>query len=165
MAEKAVGVHEGAPLWKRYLVRLPIGLLLWLIALAFPFFGVINEVLGAFTTSFETYILPPLVYNILYFHRADAELNRSMAPKPPPAWLGRLLVVGGGGGGGGSGSGDAPSGRGSELERSWAVVKWLNWVIIVFTAVFGFGMGGYASVRALVEAASTFGLFAKCYNC
>jgi hypothetical protein len=29
------------------------GLLLWLIALAFPFFGVINDVLGAFTSTFE----------------------------------------------------------------------------------------------------------------
>jgi len=27
--------------------------LLWLISLAFPFFGVINDVLGAFTTTFE----------------------------------------------------------------------------------------------------------------
>lgn len=31
----------------------PAGLLLWLIALAFPFFGVINDVLGAFTSTFE----------------------------------------------------------------------------------------------------------------
>lgn len=25
---------------------------------------------------------------------------------------------------------------------------WFNWLIIVFTAVFGFGMGGYASIKA-----------------
>lgn len=24
---------------------------------------------------------------------------------------------------------------------------WINWVIIAFTAVFGLGMGGYASIR------------------
>ena len=52
MAEKALGVHEGV-YWKRVAVRLPIALLLWLIALAFPFFGVINDLLGAFTTTFE----------------------------------------------------------------------------------------------------------------
>lgn len=35
---------------------------------------------------------------------------------------------------------------------------------VIFTAVFGFGMGGYASIRALVDAASSFGLFAKVYS-
>lgn len=164
MAEKAVGVHEGAPLWKRYLVRLPIGLLLWLVALAFPFFGVINEVLGAFTTSFETYIIPPLVYNILYFHRADAALNRESAPKPPPVWIGKKFFFGGGDNSDGGGDEKLAKSK-AELERSWEVVKWFNWIIVAFTAVFGFGLGGYASIKALVDAASTFGLFAKCYNC
>ena len=176
MAEKALKVHSG-PLWKRYAARLPVGLLLWLIALAIPFFGVINDVLGALTTTFETFIIPPLVYNVLYFHSANAAANRAAAPKPP----GRLLRRLGG----------------------WTAIKWFNWGIsekekrerrgadrggggggslmsmapltthtrprpppppllpVIFTAVFGFGMGGYASIRALVEAASSFGLFAK----
>lgn len=102
MAEKALGVHSG-PLWKRYAARLPVGLLLWLIALAIPFFGVINDVLGAFTTTFETFIIPPLVYNVLYFHCADAAANRDAAPKPP----GRLLRRLGG----------------------WTAIKWFNWGI------------------------------------
>ena len=46
MAEKAVGVHTGAH-WKRVLTRLPISLLLWLIALAFPFFGELADVAWA----------------------------------------------------------------------------------------------------------------------
>ena len=29
----------------------------------------------------------------------------------------------------------------------YQTVFWINWVIIVFTAVFGLGMGGYASIR------------------
>ena len=52
MVEKALKVHDG-PYWKRVAARLPVALLLWLIALAFPFFGVINDLLGAFTTTFE----------------------------------------------------------------------------------------------------------------
>lgn len=102
MAEKAVGVHSDS-LLKRYAVRLPVGLLLWLIALAIPFFGVINDVLGAFTTTFETFIIPPLVYNVLYFHSANAAANRASAPRPP----GRLLNKLGG----------------------WKTVKWFNWGI------------------------------------
>ena len=35
-------------------------------AIAFPFFGVINSVLGAFTTTFGTFIIPPLAYNMFY---------------------------------------------------------------------------------------------------
>lgn len=52
MVEKRFGVHTGA-YWKRVACRVPVGAILWLIALAFPFFGVINDVLGAFTTTFE----------------------------------------------------------------------------------------------------------------
>ncbi len=31
-------------------------------------------------------------------------------------------------------------------------VFWFNWLIIVFTAIFGFGMGGYASIKASLRA-------------
>eukprot|EP00887_Chlorella_sp_A99_P002750 scaffold6.g2750.t1 len=106
LVEKAVGVHEGKH-WKRVLVRLPIAGLLWLIALAFPFFG--------------TFIIPPLAYNIYYQLKKNARQNREESAKPP------------------------------------------NRVIIAFTAVFGLGMGGYASVKAFVDDVSTFGVFAACY--
>lgn len=134
------------------------GALLWLIALMFPFFGVINDVLGAFTSTFEvccarcalcmlcpvssahtthaalwgrsamhysqapfgsvtgqctprlerasqrmspvaslgsptlslvslyalqTFIIPPLVYNIYYQLKKDASLSRAQSTKPP----------------------------------------------------------------------------------
>lgn len=29
----------------------------------------------------------------------------------------------------------------------YTTIFWLNWVIIFFTAVFGLGMGGYASIK------------------
>ncbi|PSC69121.1 auxin transporter 1 [Micractinium conductrix] len=138
MAEKAVGVHTGAH-WKRVLTRLPISLLLWLIALAFPFFGVINDLLGAFTTTFETFIIPCLAYNIHYQLKGTAALNRAESTKPPNKFIQKL--------------------------GGWSFVFWFNWVIIAFTAVFGFGMGGYSSIKAFVDSVNDFGVFAACYNC
>ncbi|EFN55688.1 hypothetical protein CHLNCDRAFT_133952 [Chlorella variabilis] len=119
MVEKLFKVHTGA-YWKRLACRVPVGLLLWLIALAFPFFGVINDLLGAFTTTFEarcTFIIPCLAYNIHYQLKKNAAQNR------------------------------------------------LDWVIIVFTAIFGFGLGGYASIKAFVDSVNEFGVFAACYGC
>lgn len=29
----------------------------------------------------------------------------------------------------------------------WNFIIWFNWVIVVFTAIFGFGLGGYASIK------------------
>ena len=51
-----------------------------LIALAFPFFGVINSFLGAGTTTLETYIIPALAFNWVYW-RESAQIA---CPAPPP---------------------------------------------------------------------------------
>lgn len=48
----------------------PAGVVVILIALAFPFFGVINSFLGAATTTLETYIIPALAYNWVYSRQA-----------------------------------------------------------------------------------------------
>ncbi|KAL4441475.1 hypothetical protein ABPG77_001979 [Micractinium sp. CCAP 211/92] len=141
MVEKWWGVHTNAPYWKRVAARLPVGLLLWLIALAFPFFGVINDLLGAFTTTFETFIIPPLVYNIHYQLKKSAAKNRAESTKPPT------------------------NNRALSKIGGWHFVFWFNWLIIVFTAIFGFGMGGYASIKAFVDSVSSFGVFAACYDC
>ena len=37
-----------------------------LLAIAFPFFGAVNAILGAFTTSFGTYIIPCIGYNLAF---------------------------------------------------------------------------------------------------
>jgi len=44
-----------------------------LFAVAFPFFGAINALLGAFTTSFGTYVIPTIAYN-LAFSDKDADI-------------------------------------------------------------------------------------------
>lgn len=41
----------------------------------------------------------------------------------------------------------------------------INYLLIAFSAVAGFGFGGYASVTGLIESLGSFGVFAKCYNC
>lgn len=56
------------------------GILVVLISLAFPFFGVINSFLGAGTTTLETYIIPALAYNWVY-RRESAQIA---CPTPPP---------------------------------------------------------------------------------
>ena len=57
------------------------GALIWLIAVAFPFFGVINDILGAFTVTFETFIIPCLVFNIHFGYKRLSTTNQTESPK------------------------------------------------------------------------------------
>ena len=59
------------------------GFLVITLALAFPFFGVINSFLGAGTTTLETYIIPALAYNWVY-RRESAQIA---CPAPPPWYV------------------------------------------------------------------------------
>lgn len=72
----------------RVLVRLPLCFFIMLIAVAFPFFGAINSVLGAFTTSFSTYIIPLVAFNLVFKSDKDTD---GMA-KPLPQWANLKLV-------------------------------------------------------------------------
>ena len=56
-------------------------LFLWFIAIAFPFYGLINSIIGALTGSMVSFILPALAYNLYYLRSAAARVN---APKQPP---------------------------------------------------------------------------------
>ena len=58
-------------------------LLLWFIAIAFPFYGLINSIIGALTGSMVSFILPALAYNLYYMRSAAARAN---APKQPPRY-------------------------------------------------------------------------------
>ena len=63
--EKLIGTHQS-----HYLVRvssrIPVVLVIWFLAVAFPYFGPINSILGALTTTFATYLLPVILYLITY---------------------------------------------------------------------------------------------------
>jgi auxin influx carrier (AUX1 LAX family) len=69
MWEKLLHIHD-QPFQYRAVARLPLCAFMLFLAIAFPFFGAINAILGAFTTSFGTYIIPTIGYN-LAFSSAD----------------------------------------------------------------------------------------------
>jgi auxin influx carrier (AUX1 LAX family) len=83
MWEKLLGVHN-LPFRGRSVYRIPLVACMVLLAVAFPFFGAINAVLGAFTTSFGTYIIPTVAYNLAFPDDNDA----STMIKKPPQWIG-----------------------------------------------------------------------------
>ncbi len=80
--EKLVGTHH-ASYRTKVLSRVPIVLLVWFLATAFPFFGPVNSLLGAFTTTFSTYLVPCIAYNVTYFDKSA----QSSAVRGPPGWF------------------------------------------------------------------------------
>ncbi|KAF8719609.1 hypothetical protein HU200_024350 [Digitaria exilis] len=90
--EKVIGMHETRSVCLRALVRLPIVVPVWFLAIIFPFFGPINSAVGALLVSFTVYIIPALAH-ILTYRSASARLNA--AEKPPsfmPSWSGMFVV-------------------------------------------------------------------------
>ena len=89
MWEKLWGVHQSHYL-KRIAVRIPIGCLLWLLALMFPFFGPLNSMIGSLFMSFSVFIIPTLVYTYTFWTPAARQvtfLKQSHLPLPKPRYL------------------------------------------------------------------------------
>lgn len=63
--------------------RLPVSLLIWLFAMAFPFYGSINSLMAAISVPFTAFAIPSLTFLIIY-RRHDLRLN---AVLPPLRWL------------------------------------------------------------------------------
>ncbi|KAF6262602.1 transmembrane amino acid transporter protein-domain-containing protein [Scenedesmus sp. NREL 46B-D3] len=78
--EKLLRVHY-KPNWIKLPSRIPVALFVWFIALAIPFFGVVNDLLGAFCVTFETFILPPLAFNLYYQGRPDRQAAAFIKPR------------------------------------------------------------------------------------
>mmetsp|Transcript_19446 Transcript_19446/g.40032 ORF Transcript_19446/g.40032 Transcript_19446/m.40032 type:complete len:518 (+) Transcript_19446:253-1806(+) len=88
--EHFLGVH-GERFSKRVVCRLPLCACVVLIAVAFPFFGAINSVLGAFTTSFTTYIIPLVAFNLVFANDDDAAgMAKPLPPRASLRWVRRL---------------------------------------------------------------------------
>ncbi|KAE9620307.1 hypothetical protein Lal_00019862 [Lupinus albus] len=85
--EKAIGMHECKSLCKRALVRLPVVIPIWFLAIIFPFFGPINSTVGSLLVSFTVYIIPALAH-IFTFKSASARQN---AVEQPPKFVGRWV--------------------------------------------------------------------------
>ncbi|KAJ7296907.1 hypothetical protein O6H91_Y092600 [Diphasiastrum complanatum] len=85
VVEKLAHVHT-KQYHKRVLVRIPVVLLIWFVALAVPFFGSINSVVGAFFVSISVYLIPCLAF---YWTYRDTAARRNSAVKLPlwiPNW-------------------------------------------------------------------------------
>ncbi|GFY83747.1 like AUXIN RESISTANT 1 [Actinidia rufa] len=83
-------IHQSMCL--RALVRLPVVIPIWFLAIIFPFFGPINSAVGALLVSFTVYIIPALAHMLTY-RKASARLNA--AEKPPaflPSWTAMYIV-------------------------------------------------------------------------
>lgn len=70
MWEKLIHIHQ-KPFAFRAVMRIPLCALMVFLAVAFPFFGAINAMLGAFTTSFGTYIIPAFAFNMAFKSNED----------------------------------------------------------------------------------------------
>mmetsp|Transcript_4868 Transcript_4868/g.7415 ORF Transcript_4868/g.7415 Transcript_4868/m.7415 type:complete len:483 (+) Transcript_4868:119-1567(+) len=81
MWEEYLGIH-GSSYHIRVLSRLPIAGAILFMAIAFPFYGSVNSLLGAFAMSMATYIIPLLSYNIAF---ANVDHHKDMV-KAPPQW-------------------------------------------------------------------------------
>jgi len=72
--EKVIGMHDTKSIFLRALVRLPVVVPIWFLAIIFPFFGPINSAVGALLVSFTVYIIPSLAH-MLTFRSASARQN------------------------------------------------------------------------------------------
>ena len=87
VCEKAVGVHTKR-LFIRILVRIPVVALHWFLALAIPFFGPINSVIGALLVTVGVYIIPLAAFNYLYHTKAA----RQVSPNSVYLIVGQLVL-------------------------------------------------------------------------
>ncbi|THU46295.1 hypothetical protein C4D60_Mb09t03420 [Musa balbisiana] len=107
--EKVIGMHDTKSICLRALVRLPVVIPIWFLAIIFPFFGPINSAVGALLVSFTVYIIPAMAHMLTY---RTPSARQNAAEKPPsflPSWtamyavnafvVGWVLVVGFGLGG------------------------------------------------------------------
>ncbi|KAL9264701.1 Auxin transporter-like protein [Drosera capensis] len=130
--EKVLGMHDTKSIFLRAVVRLPVVIPIWFLAIIFPFFGPINSAVGALLVSFTVYIIPTLAHMLTY---RTTEARKNAVGKPP------------------------------FFLPSWTLVYVFNMFIVIWVLVVGFGFGGWASMVNFVKQISTFGLFAKCYQC
>lgn len=135
-SERLMGVHTRG-YGARLLARAPVVALVLLAALAFPFYAAVNSLLVAVSVPALSYVLPCAVYNWVYRDAAA----RDAAPKPAPTF-------------------------GIFTNRTaWTVAFAVNWVLAIGWGVAGGGFGIYYAIRAIVERAHEFGVFAPCYQC
>ncbi|RRT67422.1 hypothetical protein B296_00003679 [Ensete ventricosum] len=90
--EKVIGMHDTKSICLRALVRLPVVVPIWFLAIIFPFFGPINSAVGALLVSFTVYIIPAMAHMLTY---RTPSARKNAAEKPPfflPSWTAMYAV-------------------------------------------------------------------------
>lgn len=90
--EKVIGMHETNSILLRAVIRLPVVIPIWFLAIIFPFFGPINSAVGALLVTFTVYIIPSLAHILTY---RSASSRQNAAEEPPAAiggWGGAFVV-------------------------------------------------------------------------
>ena len=90
--EKVVGVHDTKSMCLRALVRLPVVIPIWFLAIIFPFFGPINSAVGALLVSFTVYIIPALAHMLTYRKASARQVIQSFQSFPPLIFALYLLL-------------------------------------------------------------------------
>ena len=174
--EKAAGVHT-KHFMLRVLARIPMVGLMWLIALAVPFLGPINSVIGAFGVAIGMYSIPAFVFILTYrtrfarqvrhpeytqildlrcrcFHTCGIViLERKHVIRPIQDKETCFPCV------------QNSAVKLPPFLPSWTLMFILNGSIVVWCLVVGVGFGGWASIENLVKQINTFGFFDNCYQC
>lgn len=137
--ERIARVHTRA-LPVRLLARVPVVLLVLLVALAIPFYGALNALLSAAGVPALSFVLPCLIFNVAF---ASPE-SRAGAAHPPATVL---------------------AWTGMSPGAAWMLARGINWILAAFWAVAGMGAGIYYSTADIVASAQSWGLFADCFQC
>jgi auxin influx carrier (AUX1 LAX family) len=78
--EKVIGMHDTKSIFLRALVRLPVVVPIWFLAIIFPFFGPINSAVGALLVSFTVYIIPSLAHMLTFRSASARQVNDLISP-------------------------------------------------------------------------------------
>ncbi|CAM6085899.1 unnamed protein product [Calypogeia fissa] len=91
MWEKLLRIHY---VWfpLRAVARLPVAGFLWLLALLIPFFGPLNSIIGAVFQSFNTFMIPCLVYLYVFWTPQSRQNAAEKMSKFLPRWKGVVLL-------------------------------------------------------------------------
>ena len=154
--EKLLGI-EAKAFWIRVLARYVVAGVILLVSVAMPFFGVINSVIGAFVTTLGKEMCT-LSGFLPYTHNSHESSSLvSIGTYVLPAIIYNLHFN----------SEERRNRPRKELWFNWKVStgKILNRFLIVFMLVFGFAIGGWASMKALLDQVHEFHLFPECWQC
>ncbi|KAG0590831.1 hypothetical protein KC19_1G129700 [Ceratodon purpureus] len=85
LCEKAAGVHTRR-FFLRVLCRIPVVAIMFFFALAVPFFGPINSLLGSFGVGLGMYLIPAVVFLVTYRTKSARENSPVKPPWFLPTW-------------------------------------------------------------------------------